>query len=246
MYERGELVGIVSELNRYPVKSMQGESLQVAPLTLKGIEGDRQHAFVKTAVSTDGFPWLTARDYPEMVLFRPTYNLDIKATQVVLPDGRTLRLESKELCQILQEGATRSPKIHLMKLKRGAYDGFPVSLMGVQTIRAVSSRSSVEEDSRRYRPNVVVETIIQKEGAEDTWLGGVVTFGEREDSPQILIVQLDPRCMMINIDPKTGKQTPSVLGDVVRNRRKEMGVYANVVKAGEMRVGEPIYLLRPR
>ena len=40
------MVGTVSELRRYPVKSMLGEELQRAPVTAKGVVGDRAYALV--------------------------------------------------------------------------------------------------------------------------------------------------------------------------------------------------------
>jgi uncharacterized protein YcbX len=53
-------IGTVKAINRFPVKSFGGESLQSAELKWSGIDGDRQYAFHKTA---DGsrFPWLTGR-----------------------------------------------------------------------------------------------------------------------------------------------------------------------------------------
>jgi uncharacterized protein len=39
-------VGTVSDLRRYPVKSMLGEQLQRAPVTERGVVGDRAYALV--------------------------------------------------------------------------------------------------------------------------------------------------------------------------------------------------------
>src|SRR5262245_42208972 len=39
-------VGVVSELRRYPVKSMLGEALDVAPISAAGVAGDRAYAVV--------------------------------------------------------------------------------------------------------------------------------------------------------------------------------------------------------
>ena len=39
-------VGTVSELRRYPVKSMLGEQLTRAPITERGVVGDRTYALV--------------------------------------------------------------------------------------------------------------------------------------------------------------------------------------------------------
>ena len=62
-------VGVIHELARYPVKSMQGEALPSAALTLQGFAEDRRYAFVQTA-SRSSFPWLTARELPELLYYR--------------------------------------------------------------------------------------------------------------------------------------------------------------------------------
>ena len=40
-------VGVIGQVVRYPVKSMQGEALPSLPLTLQGFEEDRRYAFVQ-------------------------------------------------------------------------------------------------------------------------------------------------------------------------------------------------------
>ena len=62
-------VGVIRQLTRYPVKSMQGEALPSAALTLQGFAEDRRYAFVQAA-SRSSFPWLTARELPELLYYR--------------------------------------------------------------------------------------------------------------------------------------------------------------------------------
>jgi len=62
-------VGVIHRLTRYPVKSMQGEALSSAALTLQGFAEDRRYAFVQ-ATSRSSFPWLTARELPELLYYR--------------------------------------------------------------------------------------------------------------------------------------------------------------------------------
>jgi uncharacterized protein YcbX len=59
-------LGTVAAINRYPVKSMAGESLDTASLRWSGIDGDRQYAFVRAGESRR-FPWMTGREYAAMV-----------------------------------------------------------------------------------------------------------------------------------------------------------------------------------
>src|SRR5260370_15981158 len=62
-------LGVIRQLARYPVKSMQGEALSSAALTLQGFAEDRRYAFVQ-ATSRSAFPWLTARELPELLHYR--------------------------------------------------------------------------------------------------------------------------------------------------------------------------------
>jgi uncharacterized protein YcbX len=55
------IIGKVSSLWRYPVKSMRGEEVKTAFLGFAGIYGDRLFAF-RSAASPKGFPYLTARE----------------------------------------------------------------------------------------------------------------------------------------------------------------------------------------
>jgi uncharacterized protein len=63
-------IGEVEALYRYPVKSMMGESLDVADLGWHGLDGDRRLAFRRVG-DRGGFPWLTASKLPQLILFAP-------------------------------------------------------------------------------------------------------------------------------------------------------------------------------
>src|SRR4051794_26808062 len=93
-------VGIVKELNLYPVKSMDGHTVEAAFLNWHGLDGDRKYAFVQDG-NTSNFPWLTAREIPRMLHYRPYFvepNNRVKsAICVKTPDGLDLALESADL-----------------------------------------------------------------------------------------------------------------------------------------------------
>ena len=86
-------VGTIRQLARYPVKSMRGEALSVTTLTLQGIPEDRRYAFVQAASRTD-FPWLTARQLPELLRYKPAVEEESSGEIVVAvttPSGRSGR-----------------------------------------------------------------------------------------------------------------------------------------------------------
>ncbi|HZQ90857.1 MAG TPA: hypothetical protein VFA60_03600 [Terriglobales bacterium] len=60
-------------------------------MTYGGVAGDRVFAFVDPA-KTSNFPWVTAREVPEMALFRPRY-LEPASEDKHFPEARTYRVE---------------------------------------------------------------------------------------------------------------------------------------------------------
>src|SRR5512132_1199991 len=92
-----QVIGYVSELVRYPVKSMAGTTIQSGFLGWHGLAGDRRFAFRRLADHT-GFPWLSASRLPELILYHPS-GLDESTgeplpTHVRTPTGAQAELRS--------------------------------------------------------------------------------------------------------------------------------------------------------
>jgi uncharacterized protein YcbX len=166
------------------------------------------------------------------------------AVRVRLPDGRELPVTSLDLLADLSARYPRSP-IHLMHLSRGAVDAENISLISTATVHAIGDTIGEDLDPRRFRPNLVVE-LLPGAGTttEDDWLGMTLRFGDRPDSARVRIRRKDTRCMMINLEPTTGKQTPAVLRTVVRTRGECAGIYGAVIALGNVEVGDTIFLSR--
>ena len=65
------VVGHVTALWRYPVKSMQAEALDAVEVSWHGLAGDRRWAFIRDGQVRSGFPWLTIRERPELARYQP-------------------------------------------------------------------------------------------------------------------------------------------------------------------------------
>jgi MOSC domain-containing protein len=72
----------VTELWRYPVKSLQGERLDAAMVTGKGLDGDRRYAIF----DLDTGLGLTARRVPELLFASASLTAD-GGVRIALPDG---------------------------------------------------------------------------------------------------------------------------------------------------------------
>ena len=93
-------VGYVEAIFRYPVKSMAGESLEVANLGWHGIDGDRRLAF-RRIDSRSGMPWLTASRLPDLGRFSPLRHEGNGPgelpTHVRTPDGKEMPVFGEDL-----------------------------------------------------------------------------------------------------------------------------------------------------
>lgn len=233
------LVGHVREVVRYPIKSMAGVPAETAFLGWHGFTGDRRWAFRRIGDGS-GFPWLSASRLPEMVTYQPL-GVDSGAEEpapahVRVPDGRTFALDDPAFQAYVAEKFGHP--VELMKLKHGTFDEAPVSVIDVATMSAICAAAGQSLDSRRFRPNVVVAAETSQPFCEDSWTE--LTFGD-EGGPVVSVTMRDPRCMMININPDTGKQDPLMMKSAVRLNDNNAGIYANVVRTGTIRVGQPVY-----
>ena len=62
------------------------------------------------------------------------------------------------------------------------------------------------------------------------------------DYLEVMIVERDPRCTMITLDPDTAEETPKLLQLLGRNHDGDAGVFAAVIQRGRVNQGDPIFL----
>jgi uncharacterized protein YcbX len=237
-------VGRVYEIVRYPVKSMAGISADSALLGWHGLDGDRRFAFRRLGDAT-GFPWLSASRLPELLLYRPA-GLDDSSgeplpTHVRTPAGLRFELQSPELQAEIT--SRLGGGVELMKLKHGIFDEAEVSVISLATIAGIGRGVGVDLDRRRFRANIVIETDRREPFVEDGWVGETLVFGDRDPRPAVSVTMRDVRCMMVNLDPETGKRDTKVMNTVVRLNDNNAGVYATVVRSGPIHVGDHVSLL---
>ncbi len=228
-------VGTIAEIWRYPVKSMRGESLGQAQLRWTGIAGDRQFAFVRSA-NQARFPWLTGREYSEIVLYEARYanpsDPRNSGVGITAPDGQDFDIWDSALARRLGEGAAEP--VHAMQLGRGAFDQHPVSVITTATLRRLSECAGREIDPRRFRINIV---IAEAPGAppDTAWTGRALTLGQ---SATIRVDELASRCVMVTIDPDTARRDPKVMRVVARDFDNQVGLYCAPIALGEIAVGD--------
>ena len=241
MTRQYEDVGIVRGLRRFPVKSMAGEEIEETRVGWHGLEKDRQFALL-TPHDKSGFPWLTSRDFPGLVRYQPSFvdpnNVRESAVRVRTPGGGDLPIDSPDLLDELQRDCGQP--IQLIQLWSGVFDAMDISLISVESIKAIEALVGHELGQPRFRSNITIETTpyITRDFPEDKLVGGLLKFGDRDDSATIRVKRKDVRCMVVNIDPLTAKQDPAVLKQIVAQRKNQLGVYGTTERPGTIKVGD--------
>ncbi len=227
-------VGTIRTIARYPVKSMRGEELESVELTFQGLPHDRRYAFVQAA-SRSPFPWLTARELPDLLRYVPALNGGPRpAVMVTTPDGATVPVDGDELRRELEARSGRP--LVLMRDHRGNYDIAQVSLISLATTARIAEESGTPHDPWRFRANFYVDAG-DAAFIEDNWVGRILCVGE---TARIAITERDERCVMITLDPRTGAARPDVLRVVAQGHDNRAGVYGVVLTPGPIHRGDPI------
>ncbi|HZQ09154.1 MAG TPA: MOSC N-terminal beta barrel domain-containing protein [Anaerolineae bacterium] len=238
------MLATVKQIYLYPVKSMRGVSVSEAHLGLNGFIGDRRYAFVRGEhAGRDGFPWMTGREKPRMILYAPSFDempTPHNDPRVVVrtPEGEEFEVHDPRLCERISH--EYGHPVFLFKSKRGNFDSQHVSIFSHASLRDLEIESGSAIDYRQFRANLYIEPNDGNPFDEEEWVGRILQIGE---FATIGVTKKDSRCMMINLNPETAKQDPAVLRTVTRLHNEEAGIYGNVVAPGLVRVGDEIRLV---
>ena len=228
-------VGHVAALWRFPVKSMAGEPLEAVDVGWHGLAGDRRWAFVRDGTSRVGFPWLSIRQHAAMARHQPYFvepdRPDTSPTRVRTPDGGDFDVADPALAEAMWPDGAR-----LLKLDRGTFDSFPLSLITTQTIDWLGARIGRVMDARRFRMNLVIRAAEARPFQEDEWLGHTLRIG----GVRLRVDRRDGRCVVITTDPDTLERDPAILRLVAAERDGCLGVYASTVERGRVACGDAV------
>jgi uncharacterized protein YcbX len=256
-------IGTIESLWRYPVKSMGGEALTEAFIGFSGVYGDRCYAF-KSSAARKGFPYLNATVQQRMLLYHPKFRYPERAAKppnlieamsiepgvtpanaepddlmldVITPSGAVVAIDDASLITMLGEGLRGEHHLTLAHSDRALTDCRPISLISLQTIRQIEEESGVPIDKRRFRANIYFNLNSNGSFAEDELVGCRLRLGSKA---VITVLERDPRCKMISLDPDTGEHNPAVLRKVAQSHEACAGVYCAVLVEGIVAVGDSI------
>jgi uncharacterized protein YcbX len=122
------IVGSVSGLWRFPVKSMAGEQIEQAELSARGIAGDRAYAVIDadsgkvvSAKSVKRFPGIL--NCRATFLETPGSGAEPAPIQIALPGGVTVRSDASDVERILSDHFQRN-----VRLARSAPEDFTIDM----------------------------------------------------------------------------------------------------------------------
>jgi uncharacterized protein YcbX len=262
----------VAELWRYPVKSLQGRPVDSLEVTAAGIVGDRRWGIVPTDAARvlsakrvpelldarvdedDGTAVITLPDGTGVAVTDPAVH-DVLSAWL----GRPVHLRSTDepdATDGLAYDMTFDPpdddaEVFAIPVPAGTFlDLAPVHLLTTATLRGCAAqRPDLDWDVRRFRPNVVIDAAGEAFG-EDTWAGREVHLGE----VVLRVTQPTVRCAMpLRAQPARANDPAAAplarqpgLHDALVGLNaafpNHLGVYAEVVAGGVVRVGDDVRL----
>ena len=243
------LIARVVRINTTAVKSLTLDHPGAIELTADGAREDRRFLLV----DGDGRLYNAKRD---TTLVRSRASWDGETLTVTLPDGAEVsgrvahgRPATTEVygrtvaghvvdgpwAEALSEEAGR--ELALIQRDDGAWatDSRPVTLVGLPSLAAFGA------DGRRFRMLFELDDLAAYE--EDSWRGRRIRVG----GATLMGGEPTPRCVVPSASPDTGVRDRDVLRDLLAVRgpidgQPCLGVYADVLEPGLVRVGDTVAL----
>ncbi|MNH97830.1 MOSC domain protein [compost metagenome] len=251
-----KLIGEITQINRYPVKSFAGETLNSVRLESYGLLGDRSHAFVDH--TKEGWSrYITARQIPEMLSYQAELDLQVESelqvqselqaadpglsqVKILGPDGKRYQWNEQLLADIQKFTNKKiSMERHsLMSEEQLAVDDGSILIITDQSLQKMEQLWGKPLDNRRFRANFILSLY------DGVHLNDLDFIGKRLmiNHVELTVKSLCERCSMITIDPDTLERDATLLKKINENMNLTFGMYADVEKVGMVHRGDQVYL----
>jgi len=233
------LIGRVSALWRYPVKSMLGETTTYLDIDRRGVVADRQFA-IRNANGKFGSGKTTRRFQRIDGLFRFAARLDGETAVIRFPNGTEMSGADPAihdaLSAALGEPVTLAPEGSVSHFDEGPLH--LVTSAGLCWLAARLPEGQIE--ARRFRPNIVLDIAGATVPVEHGWIGCILALGA---GLRIRVSHQTERCVMVT-NPQNGLSgDPRILRELAEVNDACFGVYAAIVDPGRVRVGDEVTIL---
>lgn len=223
----------LDEIRRYPVKAMGGERLDRAELDDRGLAGDR---------------WFAVRDGEGLLASCKNTRRFRRRDAVTQFDARTeasghIRVSDGSLVHRVGDPALDAhlsqaigtPVTVVPEGDVPHQDAGQVSLVGTATVAWCARAWGVDLDVRRLRPNLVIRT--DEPFIEEAWVDHHITIGH---AVVLRVIRRVSRCRTVDVAQDGVDPRRRLLPRLARERDGLLAVYADVVAAGTVTVGDRI------
>jgi len=162
------------------------------------------------------------------------------AVDIQTPAGELLAIDDPALHDQLAAGTGNGHSLTLLRSDRAMTDCRPISLFSLQTVKQLGEEVGVTLDKRRFRANAYLDLQGGRGFSENALVGHKLRLGSKV---VLAVLERDPRCQMITIDPETAAPHPDVLRKVVSAHDGTAGIYGAVLVDGKIRAGDSVELL---
>ncbi|WP_312408001.1 MOSC domain-containing protein [Rhizobium sp.] len=243
-----EQVCWIEEIWRYPVNSLGGERIASADLIETGVIGDRRWAIVDRQTGEPAAPERDARWRPALFL---SARLQYDLPEIQFHDGSWVPVDAPDIDQRLTRHFGFDVSIRPYEpfssdpsdtkvVARHRYDVSPLHLVTSSSMEWLANLLGEDIDCRRFRPNIVLNTAGLQGLEEKAWLGYRLLMSEAT----MLATEETKRCGMTLIAQPSLSENPDILRSILRQNRRNFGIYASVDTAAPIAVGDPVLLER--
>lgn len=253
----------IIDVRRYPVKGLSAEKLRRVTLSNgQGLPHDRRFAIARGTIEFDSASptWLRKTNFYMLmrdaslarlqskfdeqsgILTISHDNSEMARADITTPSGR-INMEKYFADFLGAEAKDGPPKIleapgHMFgdaSRKEGAASDKYVSLIGMESIRALEQHLGSPVDPIRFRGNLYVEGTEPWE--EFDWVGKTILVG----TAQLRVLSPITRCAATQVNPATAERdlnVPKALKQAFDHIH--MGIYGEVIDGGDVSVGDRV------
>lgn len=256
----------VDSIVRYPIKGLSGEALESAMLTVgEVLPGDREYAFARAGVAFDPDrpEYLQKTNFLALVrdekLAEFETKLDASSSIVSISQNGKLvmkaDLTNSNDCEAAAEffrdhlGISLGNTPRVVRATGGtkghSFSDVPdkaISLISLPSIREFGEKIGAVVDPMRFRGNINFENTSDADCAwqEFDWIDRDLRVGEAV----LHVFKRTRRCAATTVNPVTAARDINVPRELHMNyAHMDMGVYAEVLKSGEIKVGDEMELI---
>lgn len=208
------LVGTLAAIRRYPVKSLQGQSLDRVEVTRAGLDGDRTSAlFVERGHARAGKTYRGKEHHALHLVANPE-------EAAALASARGVALEHRTNGRF--------------------FDDAPISIVVDRWLDDLAAFLGYPVEPERFRANFVVRADAAFEGSEAALLGCDLLLGD----VRLRVRSPIGRCVVVTYHPEGDGVDPAILRTIAERRKGWMGVVCDVLEPGCARTGDALISLR--